>query len=953
MAPWAWERNGGNEAAAAVFHLVQELIDRYRINRPVMPIVVAQADDPAAGPDVDDRVHEIAHLVDQANEPRRVPVRLLESVGTSPYESALDMVRRLGERPWETRERSQYKPFSFPRSRLLGAIEEATARVLAQPGGASPADRGDRILEELGTLRWRPTRSGPDDWTRSLRESVRPETFLGAVFIAVLGVLLGEIGWTATLLLAAAAALGLAVVRLLTASAPPLLWLRRASRWLATTSSLAASSTGYPSDGWSRLSPSGSWRVIRARAAAVALRVAEAEEGDAAARQFHLELRVQALLEDLRHNYRPRAWDWRRSKRTVPPVVLLPAATRDNGGVPLINAINNVRSRRSEVDPLLLLATLPAAEELTHTPSQPPPAGPAPWMGAQDRYQRWVDDLSVGQSPAGASALSWVLRLPLTTEQLHHAHADARLRTARVRRTWAWFVMSRTTVALVLVGSLLGTFLWSRHWQDTYCHGPLTDRNTDSVWSRSGPRECVGVATAPEVRFARGNDLELRGLGSEVTFERVEQAVRDENDRIGADESYVTVVYAGPLTAGKTEDTRKGLEELTGVYLQQQSVNSPLKKHPVKLKVLLANGGEDMLHQTVTVKKIIEVAREDPHVVGVVGLGRNTTESDAATEALRKAGLAVVDTTNSSSELPKKSNYFGLAATDKEQTYALGLIAGRLAPPGRTGHAVVLSRLEENGDKDQYTIEQRDAGREMLDAAGYLVGENVGYPLADNGAAALGDAVSDICGTRPVPDALYFAGRAEDVNPLMEKLSQTTGCAEKDITLFTGDDLTKATFTDTSRVTLYYTALAPMAADRGADFYPSSGAALAALLPKGTERPESETGPQGYQNPLYASGQIVMSYTATTALYDAAARGDTPRSAAETWALLHTVELNDMPTGTISLAGSPSSLADNLHGIDVVKVVGRNAQAVSSIVCGKAAGRTPAKLRLTEDICKP
>ncbi|WP_327175771.1 hypothetical protein OG599_10845 [Streptomyces sp. NBC_01335] len=952
-----WQESGGNEASSAVFHLVQELVDRYRINRPVMPIVVAQADDSGAPPEIDDRVREIAHLVYRANEPRRVPVRLLESRGTSPYASALDMVRRLGERPWETRERSQYKPFAFPRSRLLGAIEQATAQVLAQPGGTTRADRGERILEELGSLRWRPTRSGTSDWSRSLRESVRPETFLGAVFIAVLGVLLGEIGWTATLLLAAAATLALAVVRLLTTSAPPLLWLRRASRWFATTSSLAASSTGYPSDGWSWLSPSGSWRVIRARAAAVALRVAEAEEGDAAARQFHLELRVQALLEDLRHSYRPRALDWRRSKRTVPPVVLLPTATNENGGVLLINAINNVRSRRSEVDPLLLLATLPAAEELVHTPSQPPgrPAagGRAPWLGAQARYRAWVNELSVGQSPAGASALSWVLRLPLTTAQLTHDHADAQLHTVRVRRTWAWYVMSRTTVALVLVGSLLGTFLWSEHWQDTYCHGPLTDRNTDAVWSGAGhgPRECVGVATSPEVRFAKGNGLELRGLGAGVTFERVEQAIRDENARIGPTESYVTVIYAGPLTAEEETDTRKGLEELTGVYLEQQSVNgTTTDEHPVKLKVLTANGGEDMLRQTVAVRKIIEVAHRDPHVVGVVGMGRNTTESPAATEALRKAGLAVVDTTNSSSKLPKESNYFGLAATDTEQTYALGLIARQLLPKNGTGHARVLSRLEENGDKDQYTIDQRDAGREMLETAGYLVGENVGYPLAENGAAALGGAVGEMCEEQPVPDALYFAGRAEDVNPLLDKLSQTAGCSEKDITVFTGDDLTKATFNDTSRVTLYYTALAPMAPDRGSAFYRSAAAALAELLPEGTGRTAAETGPAGYRNALFASGQIVMSYSATTALYDAAARRDTPRSAAETWALLHTVNRENMPTGTISLAGSPSSVSDNLHGLDVVKVTRRGEQTDSTVVCGKPAGPAP---KLTPELCTP
>ncbi|MFD6422236.1 hypothetical protein [Streptomyces sp. NPDC060198] len=961
MARGDWQESGGNEAASAVFHLVQTLIDRYRINRPVMPIVVAQADDIGAAPDIDDRVREIAHLVYRANEPRRVPVRLLEPRGASAYESALDMVRGLAEHPWETREGSQYKPFAFPRSRLLGAIEQATAQVLAQPGGSTATVRGERILEELGSLRWRPARSGRGDWSRSLRESVRPETFLGAVFIAVLGVLIGEIGWTATLLLAAAAALGLAVVRLLTASAPPLLWLRRASRWFATTSSLAASSTGYPSDGWSWLSPSGSWRVIRARAAAVALRVAEAEEGDPAARQFHLELRVQALLEDLRHNYRPRALDWRRSKRTVPPVVLLPTATGENGGVLLINAINNVRSRRSEVDPLLFLASLPAAEELTHTPSQPPEQSPAggrvPWAGAQARYRRWVDDLSVGQNPAGASTLSWVLRLPLSTAQLLHDHADAQLHTQRVRRTWAWFVMSRTTVALVLVTSLLGTFLWSRHWQDTYCHGPLTDRNTDSVWSGAGngPRECVGVATTDEVRFAEGNGLQLKGSGRGVTFARVEQAIRDENASIGPGDSYVTVVYAGPLTAEKEADTRKGLEELTGVYLQQQLVNSPTAKHPVKLKVLTANGGEDMLRQTTAVRKIIEVARRDPHVVGVVGMGRNTTESGAATEALRKAGLAVVDSTNSSSDLPRLyTNYFGLAATDEEQTHVLGLIARALLPTDHVGRALVLSRARGNGDKDQYTIEQRDAGRKMLQESGYLVGENASYPLAANGAAALGDPLRDICAAQPVPDALYFAGRVEDVNPLMDGLSRITGCSDKDITVFTGDDLTKASFNSSDylarHVTLYYSSLAPMAPGRGDAFYPRSSAALGALFPEGTEQAAPEAGQEGYRDELFSSGQIVMSYTATAALYDAAARGDVPRSAAETWALLHTVDLNDMPTGTVRLAGSPATVTDNLHGINIVKVTGPGAKAVSSIVCGKPAG--PAA-RLTEKVCAP
>ncbi|RPK65132.1 hypothetical protein EES43_08590 [Streptomyces sp. ADI96-02] len=958
MAREVWRDSAENEAASAVFHLMQQLIDRYRVNRPVMPLVVAQAADAGAGPEIDGRVEQIVHQVHRANQLRRVPVRLLDGDGSSAYEAALDMVRTLSEKPWETRDSSQYKPFAFPRSRLLGAIEQATAAVVAS-GGSTARIREERILEQLGRLRWRADRPRRGTWWDSLRSSVRPETFVGALFIALLSVLLGEIDWLLTALVAAVALIGLAVMRLVGRAAPPLLWLRRASRWFATTSSLAASSTGYPSDGWSRLSPSGSWRVIRARAAAVAERVADAGAGDEQARQFHLELRVQALLEDLRHNYRPHALDWRRGKRTVPPVVFLPRATQDNGGILLINAINNVRSRRSEVDPLLLLASLPAAEIMRHTPPLPrdPGAGAsAGSSGARARYERWVDDLSLGQSPVAAATLAWVLRLPLSTGKLTHEHAHAQLITYRVRRTWAWWVMSRASIALIVVGSLLGAFLWAAHWRDTYCHGPLTGRNTDAVWAgAAGDRECVGVATAPEVRFARGNGLELNGAGKGVTFDRIEQAIREENADIEPGDSYVTVVYAGPLTAtGKDrEATRKGLEELTGVYLQQRAVNKTVRRS-VKLRVLTANGGEDMLRQLTAVRKIIEVARRDPTVVGVVGLGRNTDESDDATALLRSAGLPLVDTTNSSSDLPRLfPNYFGLAATDEEQTYALGLVARQIAKKLESPHAIVLSRRTLNGDKDRYTAEQRAAGREMLRTSGFAVGRDVEFDLA--GGASLNAPLTTICQAERVPDALYFAGRVEDVRTLMRGLSETTGCSDRPITVFTGDDLTKGTFQDSTsiatNVTLYHSSLAPLDRGRNLGFYGDAHRTLRALLPDdGKPAAALAPGRPAYEDDLFASGQTVISYSATAALYDAAARGDVRRSAAETWATLHTVDLNNMPTGTISFSREKSSVAENVHGINIVKVVRPGPTATRSLVCGKPAGNAP---RLTAEDCAP
>ncbi|NEC69648.1 hypothetical protein [Streptomyces sp. SID9727] len=945
MAREVWRDSAENEAASAVFHFVQQLIDRYRDNRPVMPLVVLQAADADVPPAVDARVEQIVRQIHRANQPRRVPLRLLDGRGDTPYDAALDMVRTLTEKPWETRGGSQYKPFSFPRSRLLGAIEQATEAVLRDPDpGCSRDQRDERILEELSALRWRAGRRGRGTWWTAFRESVRPETFVGAVVIAVLGVLLGEIGWLPTVLVAVGAVLGLAVIRLVSTSAPPLLWLRRASKWFATTSSLAAASTGYPSDGWSRFSPSGSWRVIRARAAVVAGRVADAAAGDERARQFHLELRVQALLEDLRNNYRPHAADWRRGKRTVPPVVFLPRAVQSNGGVQLINAVNNVRSRRSEVDPLLLLASLPAAEILRHTPPLPPDPPPAHTGAARARYEDWVGHLSVGQSPSATATPAWVLRLPLSTAQLTHEHAHAQLTTERVRRTWVWWVMSRTTVACLMAGALLGTMLLSNHLADRYCHGPLTDVDTDSLrldGPGGGGKECVGVATTTRVRFAKGNDLELDGAGAGVTFDRIERAVAEENASIEPGDKYVTLIYAGPFTAPSPERTRKALEELTGVYLFQHHTNT--LDFSVKLRVLTANGGQDMLQQIPAVKKIIEVAERDQSVVGVVGLGRDTTDSPEATALLQQAGLPVVDTTNSGGYLATDySNYFGLAATDQEQADALGLVAEQVAEKAAGRHkpqALVLSRKLGNNDKDRYTLEQQEVGGAMLEESGFELSDPVEYDLGRRSSADLDRPVQRICAADPAPDALYFAGRVEDVANLMSRLAHS--CSRRPITVFTGDDLSKArldTSTDTTRnVTLYHTTLAPMSRGRADGFYEESRRALGKLLPKGATLPRLPAS-KPYEDPLFASGQSVMSYSATAALYDAASHGDTANSAAETWANLYAVNLRKMPTGTVTFRGFIPYEAQAGHGLDVVQITYPDGRSRARIICGRAAG---------------
>ncbi|MFD0336515.1 hypothetical protein ACFQZ0_31300 [Streptomyces erythrogriseus] len=67
-----------------------------------------------------------------------------------------------------------------------------------------------------------------------------------------------------------------------------------------------------------------------------------------------------ALFEDLRDNHRRVSWDLRGLKRTRPPVLILRQVSRENGGIELIRAVSDVRSRRSELDPLLIVAGVAA-----------------------------------------------------------------------------------------------------------------------------------------------------------------------------------------------------------------------------------------------------------------------------------------------------------------------------------------------------------------------------------------------------------------------------------------------------------------------------------------------------------------------------------------------------------------------------------------------------------------
>jgi hypothetical protein len=344
----------------------------------------------------------------------------------------------------------------------------------------------------------------------------------------------------------------------------------------------------------------------------------------------------------------------------------------------------------------------------------------------------------------------------------------------------------------------------------------------------------------------------------------------------------------------------------------------------------------DLGHQEEMAEAIAAYAAEDPTVVGVVGTGRDLESSRATTRTLLEAGLPVVSGTNSATYLPREfANWFSLAATDEWQSEQLGLIAAQLRRPDRRQYGLVLARDTARTD-DLYTDEQARYGQRMLRRQGFTRLEPRRYVLS-GGKPELRSHAQEICRGGRVPSVIYFAGRVEDIDPLMTQLGTEPGCAGKPMSILTGDDLSKADFTVggqsvAPKVTLYHAALAELksAADK-TTFYLSAAAYLPGLQDRRVR----------YDSPALASGQTALAHDATRALYWAATRDDRPQSRASTWVNLRNVKIEGMATGTIDFTGAPLYGDRTGHSI-VLKRVRRAADGTADarVLCSRTAGET-------------
>lgn len=968
-----WGKYGQHTIAMdKVLDLCADLTKWFKIRHAPMPIVVLQAERPQErhgqqrAPEPDELTgHPVDALIDVLHDIykdgrlrcKRLPVkaeRRFASPGRrSPlppppggnqvcdFDSALEMVRILSAPArWENARSSPYRPYSFPRSKLLDSIEGAVSDSVPESGHPDEEAAFSHLDKTL-----RPPEQPGKGALRALRALL---AFSAPVISIVLTVELTTLSTSvrAPWLLGIMAAVILAAWAILLyqqSFAAPLSWSYPASPWF-TTSTFILPGDDRSSDEispWRRLTARWPRRVREERARMIIAQLAAAyypppdaggEAGEQErALQLYLSLRVHALLEDLRANYRPWSLDLRSRKRTWPPMVFMPAVDRGPGGVRFLQAVSDLRSRRSETDPLLIFAS--SEHPLRALPVTTPDES------RRTSYQRWIGRLRVEQSPSLGWHLPWVLREPVWTS---HLVSDSFENRQQPQARWSpWNLWSRWTLVCAMVLLVIGGFWRSQAIAHEFCGGWLFGHDPNLVLVQG---ECIGTDTTSSTAFLpSGTGVTLGGTFpasgairgtpanlSEVSLGYLEGRI-DLLNQQAASGPYVTFVYAGALTAppGSAEPL-SAIQELTGVYAWQYNINVTQNLN-VKIRIDIANDGDNSAQELRMAATIVAAADQDPSIVGVIGLGVDTSKSAFAIQELADAGLPLVDTTNSDDIFPSDWNYFGLSPTNAEEAQAL---IKHFAGMGPGRYAVIFERVAGANGKatDPYTHQQAESAQSALMAQGFKLAGGGPIPYTPQSDLANSSILQAICNYRP--PVIYLAGRHDDMAQIVRLLDERAKCFAAEVTVLSGDDMTVTESPGTTapplapQMTLYYVAqtdparVGPGDIDNNSDL----NGALRTALSLGAN--------PDYNDPVFATGLIALGFDAANVLYNASTIN--PHLVEEALHRAQVAPRLRCPQQPVTHgATGPLGFADVRHGLDFFQAVnaksGANSQTVTYV----------------------
>ncbi|HYN97100.1 MAG TPA: hypothetical protein VES42_24945 [Pilimelia sp.] len=368
-------------------------------------------------------------------------------------------------------------------------------------------------------------------------------------------------------------------------------------------------------------------------------------------------LLVHAFLEDLRRAYRRRPWRLAGWRRTAYPALLLDRVAAGDAGHTLLRLINDVRNETGRGDPLLVIAAGDA----------PPPElpRPHPLWDADEAHDEWVDVLPEARRLRRPAA--WWLVLSVGDPRTGSEPRAGMLSFAAPDPPW-W--SRRLVAAAVCLALIAGGAAWVGARWGVGCH-PRPFGGRIAVELIGG--ECVGYSdSAAHVFNSDAGQDRLRAIQRRIFAQNA--AAEEVWQRSARRRPFLTLVYLGTLTGNRTRADEESYvserEELEGMATAQYALlrESAGADGAALLRVVVANGGHQMRHADTAVRQLAALARDDPTVLGVVGLVDSRVSTARALRELNRVGLPAVAPTLSADGMYQNSRlYLQISAPNADQ----------------------------------------------------------------------------------------------------------------------------------------------------------------------------------------------------------------------------------------------------------------------------------------------
>ncbi|MFG1709050.1 ABC transporter substrate-binding protein [Nonomuraea sp. M3C6] len=466
------------------------------------------------------------------------------------------------------------------------------------------------------------------------------------------------------------------------------------------------------------------------------------------------ELLVHALMQDLHEAYKKWIIPWPSWGRGQHCLLVLQAGDPARPNARFLRLMEEITKKTGLFAPMVVLAAVPDG-----TPA--PQARPADLGDLEKTVRQWRTTARLGVPD---------LRLTIEATDLPPDPPGDTSSPRRARAKGYWAAM-----ALLLVVPLALVY-WIQRDRDGHCGG--------LPWAERIGSECVGIVNATRATPDDLFDGEVKQLIKKI----------DANNVYATDSGrYVGMVLFGEFSIRKTapDDTRlaAAISELAAVEEYQRTVSST-----PRLRVLIANAGDNFGHGRRTAQLITEMAGQDPHVMGVVGLPRSVTGVSEAIGELHLAKIPMVASTATADALGYIKNaaepdgpgdpspyYFHVGPTNIRQATLGARFARQTLLQGDDSPSAAI--VEDRSPTDEYTNNLAEDFETALKKEGVEVTGRIPYTVDEGG---ISSAAEQAC--KLEPDVLVYAGRASEFRAFLKSI-EGQACGE--VKVIAGDDVVK------------------------------------------------------------------------------------------------------------------------------------------------------------------